>query len=96
MIQVENLGQSYGKTRAVDGISFDVREGEIRGLLGPSSPSMLLGALVRTEGQASSIGWILDMVLAGMGNCWWPGQTMPRWMWDAAHVLPTAWAKDGF
>jgi ABC-2 type transport system permease protein len=58
--------------------------------------STLLGALARTEGQASSIGWILGMVLAGLGGCWWPSEIMPRWLWSAAHVLPTAWAMDGF
>jgi ABC-type multidrug transport system permease subunit len=21
---------------------------------------------------------------------------MPRWLWQTAHVLPTAWAMDGF
>jgi ABC-2 type transport system permease protein len=58
--------------------------------------STLLGALARTEGQASSIGWILGMILAGLGGCWWPSEVMPRWLWNAAHVLPTAWAMDGF
>ena len=36
MIQVENLRKSFGSTRAVDGISFTVKEGEIYGLLGPN------------------------------------------------------------
>ena len=61
-----------------------------------ASLSTLLGAVVRTPAQASSIGWILGMVLAALGGCWWPSEIMPRWMWNAAHVLPTAWAMDGF
>jgi ABC-type multidrug transport system permease subunit len=60
------------------------------------SLSTLLGSVVRTEGQASSIGWLLGMVLAALGGCWWPAEIMPRWMWNVAHVLPTAWAMDGF
>jgi len=60
------------------------------------SLSTLLGAVVRTEGQASSLGWILSMVMAALGGCWWPSEIMPRWMWNAAHAFPTAWAMDGF
>ena len=36
VIRVENLRKTYGKTVAVDDISFEVAEGEIFGLLGPN------------------------------------------------------------
>ena len=36
VITVENLYKHYDKVRAVDGISFEVREGEIFGFLGPN------------------------------------------------------------
>jgi sodium transport system ATP-binding protein len=36
MITVSNLHKSFGKVKAVRGISFDVRDGEITGLLGPN------------------------------------------------------------
>jgi ABC-2 type transport system ATP-binding protein len=36
IISVQNLRKSYGKTIAVDDISFEVAEGEIFGLLGPN------------------------------------------------------------
>jgi sodium transport system ATP-binding protein len=36
MIQVENLHKSFGEIRAVDGVSFTARDGEITGLLGPN------------------------------------------------------------
>ena len=61
-----------------------------------ASLSTLLGVLARTPEQASSFGWILSMVLAAMGGCWWPSEVMPRWLWSAAHVFPTAWAMDAF
>jgi ABC-2 type transport system ATP-binding protein len=57
MLRAENLSKSYGKTKAVDGISFDVRKGEIYGLLGPNGAgktttiSMLAGLLAPDEGQ---------------------------------------------
>ena len=36
MIQVENLHKSFGAIRAVGGVSFTARDGEITGLLGPN------------------------------------------------------------
>jgi len=36
VIAVSDLAKSYGRTVAVDGVSFDVRRGEIFGLLGPN------------------------------------------------------------
>jgi len=56
----------------------------------------MLGALLRTPEQAGSIGWLLGMLLAATGGCWWPAEIMPRWMWQAAHFQPVAWAMDGF
>ncbi|WP_240739475.1 ABC transporter ATP-binding protein [Marinitoga lauensis] len=35
-IKIENLKKYYGETKAVDGISFSVKEGEIFSLLGPN------------------------------------------------------------
>ena len=55
----------------------------------------LLGAVLRTPAQATSVGWIRSMVMAALGGCWWPGELMPDWMRNAAHALPTAWAMDG-
>jgi sodium transport system ATP-binding protein len=36
VIQVENLCKAFGEIRAVDGVSFTARDGEITGLLGPN------------------------------------------------------------
>ncbi|MEZ5292806.1 MAG: ABC transporter ATP-binding protein [Vicinamibacterales bacterium] len=36
VIRVDALRKSYGRLRAVDGVSFDVRQGEIFGLIGPN------------------------------------------------------------
>jgi len=35
-IRVHDLSKQYGETRAVDGVSFEVRSGEVFGLLGPN------------------------------------------------------------
>ena len=35
-IKIQSIHKSFGVLKAVDGVSFDVREGEIFGLLGPN------------------------------------------------------------
>ena len=57
MIQAEALSKSYGDLKAVDRVSFEVREGEIYGLLGPNGAgktttlSMVSGLLQPDEGR---------------------------------------------
>lgn len=63
MIHVENLVKWYGPTRAVNGISFDVPEGQILGFLGPNGAGksttirMLTGYLPPTSGNATIAGF---------------------------------------
>ncbi len=62
MIRVEELRKSYGRTLAVDGISFQARPGEIFGLLGPNGAgktttiSILSGLLAPTAGSVTVDG----------------------------------------
>ncbi|MBN1354087.1 MAG: ABC transporter ATP-binding protein [Candidatus Omnitrophica bacterium] len=71
ILSVKSLSKSYGKTVAVDGISFNVRPNEIVGLLGPNGAgktttiSMLLGVL---KPDAGSI-YIEGMDLRGSRSC---------------------------
>ena len=57
MIEVEGLIKDFGATRAVDGVSFTVRRGEIMGLLGPNGSGkttimrVLTGFFAPTEGR---------------------------------------------
>lgn len=57
MIKVNNLHKSFGKVKAVRGISFEVRDGEITGLLGPNGAGktttlrMLYSLLPPDEGE---------------------------------------------
>ena len=37
MIKVDGIHKSFGKVRAVRGVSFDAPDGKITGLLGPNS-----------------------------------------------------------
>src|SRR5579864_8175842 len=61
-VHVENLTVTFDSVRAVDGISFDVRPGEIFGLLGPNGAGktttirVLTTLLPLRSGQASIYG----------------------------------------
>lgn len=57
MIEVKNLTKRYGKTTAVDNLSFTVKSGCIYGLLGPNGAgksttmNIMTGCLAATQGQ---------------------------------------------
>jgi ABC-2 type transport system ATP-binding protein len=57
MIEAQGLVKTFGSLRAVDGVGFTVRKGELYGLLGPNGAgktttmSMLAGLLAPDEGQ---------------------------------------------
>ena len=60
MLEVRNLDKSFGRTVAVDGLSFDVSPGEIVALLGPngagkSTTFLCLAGLLRPDG--GSLMW---------------------------------------
>jgi ABC-2 type transport system ATP-binding protein len=67
ILKIENLSKSFdaGKTRAVDGVSFEVREGEIFGFLGPNGAgksttiNMLTTILKASSGDAIVCGYDL-------------------------------------
>jgi len=68
IISVENLVEVYADgTRAVDGISFKVREGEFFGFLGPNGAGksttikVLTSLLRKTSGRVSVAGYDLDV-----------------------------------
>ncbi len=60
---VNGLTKIYGKQKALDGISFEVKPGEILGFLGPNGAGksttmkILTGYLPQTEGSASVCGF---------------------------------------
>lgn len=62
-VHVSALRKSYGETRAVDGVSFEVRQGEVFGLLGPngagktSTVEMIEGLRGRDGGEISVCGF---------------------------------------
>ncbi len=62
LLKVDRLAKSFGAIRAVDGVSFEVRPGEIYGLLGPNGAgktttiSMVCGLLKSDAGEVMLAG----------------------------------------
>ena len=62
-IAVEGLVKTFGDIRAVDGVSFRVRVGEIFGFLGPNGAgkttaiNVMTGIAVPTEGRVTVKGY---------------------------------------
>ncbi|SOE21477.1 protein involved in gliding motility GldA [Spirosomataceae bacterium TFI 002] len=60
---VNNLTKTYGSQKAIDSLSFEVKQGEILGFLGPNGAGksttmkILTGYLSATEGDASVCGF---------------------------------------
>lgn len=57
VLEVENVSKTYATVRAVDDLSFDVRQGEIFGLLGPNG-----------AGKTTTIRMILDIIKPDAGR----------------------------
>ena len=57
LVEVKNLKKKYGTKNAVKGISFNIKENEILGLLGPNGSGktttigMMLGLLKPSNGE---------------------------------------------
>jgi ABC-2 type transport system ATP-binding protein len=66
MIEVKNLHKSFGPTRAVDGVSFSMKKGEILGFLGPNGAGksttmkILTGYLPYDEGTVEVANFNVD------------------------------------
>jgi ABC-2 type transport system ATP-binding protein len=62
MIEIQNLTKDFGTLRAVDGITFTVKKGEVLGFLGPNGAGksttmkMVAGFLAPTSGTARIAG----------------------------------------
>lgn len=64
-ITLNNISKSYGKVKALDNISFDVKQGELFGLIGPDGAGkttlfrVLTTLLIPDEGNATVAGYDL-------------------------------------
>lgn len=71
VLEVSNLRKAFGGITAVDGVSFDVREGEILGIIGPNGSgkstlfNCVLGQLTPNAGEVRVDGKLIN----GMRPC---------------------------
>ncbi len=65
MLKIENLYKNYGNIRAVDGISFEVKRGEVFGLLGPNG-----------AGKSTTISIISTLVPPTKGEIIFEGESI--------------------
>jgi ABC-2 type transport system ATP-binding protein len=63
VLSIKNLAKSYGAVRALNGVSFDVPEGSVFGILGPNG-----------SGKTTLLGIVMDVLRANGGDFLWFGQ----------------------
>jgi len=74
-IQVQNISKSYNKIKAIEAISFDVKEGELFGLIGPDGAGkttifrILTTLLLANEGSANVAGFDVIKDYKDIRNC---------------------------
>jgi ABC-2 type transport system permease protein len=61
-----------------------------------ASLGLLIGTLAQTDDQVTIFSLIPMFVLAGMGGAWVPLEYTGKTFQAIGHLLPTAWAMDGF
>lgn len=57
---------------------------------------LLIGTMAKTDDQVTIFALVAMFVLAGMGGAWMPLEYTGKIFQAIGHLLPTAWAMDGF
>lgn len=63
VLSIKDLAKSYGAVRALNGVSFDVPQGSVFGILGPNG-----------SGKTTLLGIVMDVLKANKGEFLWFGQ----------------------
>lgn len=63
VLTLDNIKKSYGKIQALKGVSFEVPEGSVFGILGPNG-----------SGKTTLLGTVMDVLKADSGTYTWFGQ----------------------
>jgi ABC-2 type transport system ATP-binding protein len=77
MIRVENLAKHYARVKAVDGVSFEVGQGEMFGLLGPNG-----------AGKTTIIRTMMDIIKPDSGSIEMMGQPVDEAIKSRIGYLP--------
>lgn len=76
LLQVKDVSRAFGGLRAVDGCSFEVREGTITGLIGPNG-----------SGKTTMFNLITGMMIPDSGEIHFQGRRIDGLpAWDRAHL----------
>jgi ABC-2 type transport system permease protein len=67
----------------------------ISSALAAAALGVMLGAFVKTEGQATGLSIMIGMVMALLGGCWYPIELFPKVVGTITKILPTRWAMQG-
>lgn len=80
VLSIDNLSKSYGPVRALRGVSFDVPQGSVFGILGPNG-----------SGKTTLLGIVMDVLRANNGQFLWFGQpgTSPQLRKKIGSLLET-------
>lgn len=65
ILKIDNLYKNYGKIQAIKNISFEIKKGNVYGILGPNG-----------SGKSTTLGIILNVVNETSGQYSWFGETM--------------------
>ena len=60
VLHLENISKSFGFLKAVENLSFEIKKGNIYGLLGPNG-----------SGKSTTLGMVLNVVNKSAGNYSW-------------------------
>ncbi len=63
ILSINNISKRYGKIQAVNGLSLDVKSGQIFGILGPNG-----------SGKTTTLSIILELIKANTGSFEWFGE----------------------
>ena len=61
-----------------------------------ASLGLLISAISRKEDQVITLSLIAMFIFAAMGGAWFPLEVAGKAFATIGHVMPTAWAMDGF
>jgi ABC-2 type transport system ATP-binding protein len=80
VLSINNLHKSYGPVKALNGVSFDIPQGSVFGILGPNG-----------SGKTTLLGIVMDVLRANSGQFLWFGQpgTSPQLRKKIGSLLET-------
>ena len=67
----------------------------ISSALAAAALGTMLGAFVKSSGQANGLSIMIGMLMALLGGCWYPLDLFPEFVRTAVKILPTSWAMQG-